>query len=81
MTVRNLPSRKLIALAVADHQRNVSDCDDGMQSCDRSKLTPAEARDSSTAERLRNIADCKDGVGNCDHSQLTAVGSRTGERG
>ena len=36
-----------MALAVADHQRNVSDCNDGMQSCDPSKLTPAEARDSS----------------------------------
>ena len=43
MIVRNSSEPETVALAVADHQRNVSDCNDGMQSCDRSKLTPSEA--------------------------------------
>ena len=59
------------AMAVADHQRNVSACNGGMGSCDPSKLTPSEARDSSSAAHHRNLADCKDGIGDCHLSQLT----------
>jgi len=41
----------------------VSTCEDGLTSCDRSKLTTAEARDLSSTERLRNVANCQNGMG------------------
>ena len=55
---------------MADHQRNLTDCKDGMASCDPSRLTQSEARESSVAAHQRNLANCTDGISDCDHSNL-----------
>ena len=47
-----------------------------MSSCDRSKLTPLEARGVAVADRQRNVSACKDGYSSCDPSTLTASETR-----
>src|ERR1700720_1600998 len=56
----------------SEHQRNVSNCRNGSQACDRSKLTPQEAISLAVADHKRNVSDCTDGFTSCDHSRLTA---------
>ncbi len=71
VVIAQLTEPEAISIAVAQHQRNVSDCKDSMSSCDRSKLTASEAREVGVSEHQRNLADCKDGLGGCDRSKLT----------
>ncbi len=60
--VRKLTEREGATLAVADHKRNVSDCKDGISSCDKSKLTPDEAGEISMANHQRKVSDCKNEI-------------------
>jgi len=57
--------------AIAEHQRNISACRDGQETCDYSKLTAAEAKILATAEHKRNYTACLKGYGYCDPSRLT----------
>ena len=58
------------------HQRNVPDCSNGWDSCDRSTLTGPEANALAIADHERNVANCKDALGSCDHSKLTDLEAR-----
>jgi hypothetical protein len=60
-------------VATAEHQRNLSECKDGLETCDYSALTPAEAGALKKAEHQRNYAACLKGSGYCDLSRLTAA--------
>jgi len=56
---------------VAVRARNMSDCREGRDSCDYSLLSPAEAKEITSAERVRNQTACVSGRGYCDRSRLT----------
>src|ERR1700676_4307547 len=56
----------------SEHQRNISDCRNGSQACDRSKLTSQEAIALAVADHKRNLSDCTGGFTSSDHSRLTA---------
>jgi hypothetical protein len=43
------------------------------ESCDYSKLSPAEAKEVAVAEHQRNFSNCKYGVASCNHSKLTTL--------
>jgi hypothetical protein len=58
-------------VAVAERQRNLSDCRAGSVSCDYSKLTAVETSALAVAERERNYTACLKGYGYCDRSRLT----------
>jgi len=59
-------------VVVATHERQVSDCLDGLGRCDHSELTAAEARAVARAERERNGSSCTFGWDGCDRSRLNA---------
>jgi hypothetical protein len=46
----------------AEHQRNFSECQNGLETCDYSKLTPSEAETLAIAEHWRNYAACLKGL-------------------
>jgi hypothetical protein len=54
-----------------EHQRNLSVCRDGRETCDYSQLTATEAKMLADAEYKRNYAACLEGRGYCDLSRLT----------
>jgi hypothetical protein len=60
----------------AEHQRNLSACKAGKESCDYSKLTAPEAKVLADAEHKRNYAACLKGHGYCDASRLTPAEAR-----
>jgi hypothetical protein len=57
--------------ALLEHQRNLSACKDGQETCDYSKLSPSEAKVLADAEHKRNYLACLKGYGYCDPSRLT----------
>jgi hypothetical protein len=57
--------------AVADHQRNITECKNGQETCDYSKLTAPETKTLADAEQQRNYRACLKGYGYCDRSRLT----------
>jgi hypothetical protein len=59
----------------ADHQRNLSDCKAGLETCEYSKLTETEAGSLAASENLRNYRACLKGFGYCDRSRLTPAES------
>ena len=63
--------------ALAEHQRNLSACKDGLETCDYSRLTPPEAKMLADNEHKRNYAACLTGYGYCDRSRLTAKETRS----
>ena len=58
---------------VTEHQRNLSACRNGEDSCDNAKLTQAEATALALTEHKRNYQACLQGYGYCDPSLLTAA--------
>src|SRR5579863_3409311 len=66
-----LTSAESVAVALADHARNVSDCRNGYDSCDRAKLSGRETTALAVADHQRNASDCNDGMPSCDRSKLT----------
>jgi hypothetical protein len=58
-------------VAAAEHRRNLSHCQDGVESCDYSTLTALEASQLALVERQRNYTACAKGYGYCDRSLLT----------
>ena len=56
---------------VAVRQRYMSDCKEGSESCDRSKLTASQISEVLAAEHDRNLWNCVNGWEQCDHSRLT----------
>ena len=74
-TDHNSPNQKREA-AVAGHLRNISECKDGIGSCDFATLTQSEAVEVRAAKHLRNTSDCRDGMGLCDPSKLTSSEAR-----
>ena len=46
-------------IGVANYRRNVTDCTDGMLSCDRSKLTAVEAPTIAEELQQHNLARCQ----------------------
>jgi len=57
--------------ATAEHQRNLSECKKGGESCDYSRLSEREASALAIAEHQRNFTACAKGYGYCDRSRLT----------
>jgi hypothetical protein len=57
--------------AVAEHQRNLSACKAGEETCDYSKLTAPETKLLADVEPKRNYTACFKGNGYCDPSRLT----------
>jgi len=68
-----LSEPEVVALAVAQHQKNVSNCMIGLGSCDPSGLTPFEAREWNVVQHRRNLVDCQNGSDACDRSKLTPL--------
>jgi hypothetical protein len=60
----------------SEHQRNLSACKDGQETCDYAKLSAAEAKVLADAEHKRNYAACLKGYGYCDPSRLTVEEAR-----
>jgi hypothetical protein len=58
-------------VALAEHRRNLSECRDGLETCDYSALTGAETGALTKAEHQRNYVACSSGSGYCDASRLT----------
>lgn len=61
---------------ISEHQRNVSNCRNGWETCDRSQLTDAEVTALAVADHRRNVSNCESAFTSCDHSRLTAMESR-----
>src|SRR5512147_53741 len=55
-----LSQREAVAVAAAEHQRDVHDCSNGW-TCDTSKLTPSEAKFVAATQQKRNLSDCMEG--------------------
>jgi hypothetical protein len=68
---RLIDQPETVAVALADHKRNLADCRMGAASCDRSKLTPAEDNALTVVWHQHNVSDCMEGWGACDRSKLT----------
>src|SRR5580700_1446516 len=62
--------------ALATHGRNVLNCRNGSDSCDRSTLTEPEATALALADHERNVSACDDGMQSCDPSKLTPSEAR-----
>jgi hypothetical protein len=58
-------------VTASEHQRDLSNCKDGAETCDYSKLTALEARTVAVGEQKRNYTACLNGYGYCDPSTLT----------
>ena len=58
-------------MIAAEQQRNLSECQDGLETCNYSALTPSEAGALTKAEHQRNYTACLKGYGYCDLSRLT----------
>ena len=61
----------LLVAQSSDLTQNLADCNNGMTSCDHSRLSQSEAGESSLAQHRRNLENCQDGFGDCDRSKLT----------
>ena len=57
----------------AEQQRNLSNCEEGWSSCDKSKLSMSEMTAVAEAERKLNLSHCMDGWALCDHSKPKQV--------
>jgi hypothetical protein len=57
-------------VAIAEHQRNLSDCNQNVGTCDYSKLTQQETKAIVAADQQNNFAECSRG-GACNYSKLT----------
>jgi hypothetical protein len=66
-----LDHNEAIAVAEGERQRNVFDCDEGYDNCDRAKLTAAETRSVDSSAKQRNFSNCDSGLGRCELAQLT----------
>lgn len=64
-------------VAVSEHQRNLSNCTSGLESCDYSQLTVLESKALARGERQRNYRACLTGYGYCDRSLLTPAEVRS----
>ena len=60
-------------MEVAEHDRNLTDCKAGRETCQYSKLTGPETGALTDAEQVRNYRACLKGFGYCDRSRLTPV--------
>jgi hypothetical protein len=49
--------------SIAQHRRNLENCQDGFGDWDRSRLTLAELGTVDLSLRERNVSNCKDGAG------------------
>jgi hypothetical protein len=58
-------------VTAAEHQRNLSLCKDGLETCNYSALTLSETGALAKAEQQRNYTACLKGYGYCDRSRLT----------
>jgi hypothetical protein len=55
----------------SDPAQNFPDCKAGRESCDRSRLSPAEAAEVAAAAHNQNVVNCRSGYDSCDPSKLT----------
>jgi hypothetical protein len=60
----------------AEHDRNLSDCKAGRETCQYAKLSEKEAGALASAENARNYRACLKGFGYCDRSRLTPAESK-----
>jgi len=51
--------------------QNLDACKAGRDTCDRSKLNPAQLADLALARRTTNLSNCRNGFDPCDRSTLT----------
>src|SRR5579872_6141359 len=56
----------------SDPRQNLEACKAGRDTCDRSKLSPAQAAELDATSRERNVSNCRNGFDSCDHAKLTA---------
>src|ERR1700747_2374047 len=52
-------------------EQNLTDCKNGRETCNRSKLSQSESADVALASHRRNVSNCRSGFAACDHSKLT----------
>jgi hypothetical protein len=62
---------------IAAEIKQVENCENGWDECDRSKLSPLEESQSAVAEHKRGISACGDGEETCDYSRLTPPEAET----
>jgi len=55
----------------SDLVKNLEDCKYGVDTCDRSRLTPSQSAAVDLTRHGRNVSDCRNGYDSCDHSKLT----------
>ena len=61
------------SVAIAEKQKNASDCWNGWSGCKLSKLSPSEVSEVTVAEHRRNVTQCWDGEVACDRSKLSTT--------
>jgi hypothetical protein len=61
----------LLRAQSTDGAQNLADCKNGVEICDRSKLSQSELTDVALAAHRRNVSDCRNGYVACDHSKLS----------
>ena len=64
-------------VAIVEHQRNLSNCKSGQESCDYSQLTAVESEGLARTEHQRNYQACLKDTGYCDRSLPTPVEVRS----